>query len=73
MESVKVSDGYLSNHEKLVALTEKDPEKATTDHFLAITLLKNVDIIRYTNLWRDLENDMIKGKNNYPCNSFGIF
>ena len=62
MESVKLSYGSLTNHEKLVALTEKDntikiPEKATTDHFLAIALLKNADPIRYTNLWKDLENN----------------
>ena len=78
MESVKLSYGSLSNHEKLVALTEKDntiknPDKATTYHFLAIALLKNADPIRYTSLWRDLENDMLKGNNNYPVTLSGSF
>ena len=73
VESVKLSYRSLSNHEKLVVLTEKDntiknPEKSTTDNFLATASLKNADPIQYTNLWKDLENDMLKVNNNYPVN-----
>jgi len=73
--TIIMSKGNLSEHERLTKYETKkgigksgvtDIEKLVEDKFLGAAFLQNADPGRFTNLWRELKNSMLKGHDDYP-------